>query len=136
MATLRITRGDSERLKAVITPYTAAAGLRFMAKRRLGDADSAAIINKSIGNGIFITVEGGAGVSAEAQIIINPADTQTLPNKRTPVVELFYDLVDGDQHTLDTGKIIVEPEVLLSLADVTLALSGVEATTSVGSVSV
>lgn len=112
MATLTITRGDSERLKAVITPYTAAASLRFMAKRKLKDADEDAVIDKSLGAGITITVAGDEDTPAEAQIVINPADTATLPNKREPPVILLYDLVDGANHTLDTGEIIVEPEVL------------------------
>ncbi len=112
MATLTITRGDSERLNAVITPYTAASSLRFMAKRKLKDADADAIIDKSLGSGITVTIVGDENTPAEAQITINPSDTQVLPNKREPPVVLLYDLVDGANHTLDTGEIIVEPEVL------------------------
>lgn len=112
MATLTITRGDSERLEAVITPFTAAASLRFMAKRKLRDADADAIIDKTLGAGIVITVVGDLDTPAEAQITIDPEDTQVLPNKLDPQVKLFYDLVDGDNHTLDTGEIIVQPEVL------------------------
>lgn len=112
MATLTITRGDSERLKAVITPFTAAASLRFMAKKKLRDADADAIIDKTIGAGITVTVPGDVDTPAEAQIAIDPEDTQVLPNKSSPPVTLLYDLVDGDEHTLDTGELVVQPEVL------------------------
>jgi hypothetical protein len=112
MATLTITRGDRERLSAVITPFSAAAGLRFMAKKKLRDADEDAVIDKTIGEGIVVTVAGDEDTPAEAQITIDPEDTQLLPNKSTPAVKLLYDLVDGDDHTLDTGEIIVLPEVL------------------------
>jgi hypothetical protein len=83
-----------------------------MAKRKLRDADADAIIDKTIGAGIVVTSAGDVDTPAEAQIVIDPEDTQPLPNKRTPPVSLFYDLVDGDNHTLDTGELIVTPEVL------------------------
>lgn len=112
MADLTITRGDRERLQAVITPFSAAASLRFMAKKKLRDADVDAVIDKSIGSGIVVTAAGDADTPAEAQITIDPEDTQGLPNKSIPPVVLLYDLVDGDNHTLDTGAITVQPEVL------------------------
>lgn len=110
MAKLTITRGDSERLKAVITPYTAAVGLKFMAKKKLKDLDAAAIISKTLASGIAVTVVGNSTTPAEAMITINPAETQALPNKTQT---LFYDLVDGANHTLDTGELIIKPEVLI-----------------------
>lgn len=111
MAELTIKRGDAERLKAVEQTYlTFATGLRFMAKRRLRDADADAIIDKTIGAGITITVAGGPTVFAEAQIAIDPLDTEPLPNRE---VTLFYELEDGNDHTLDEGTLIVMPKVIL-----------------------
>lgn len=110
MATLEIVRGDSERLKALITPFSAAASLRFMAKTLLSDADAAAIIDKTIGDGITIVDAGDVNTAAEAQIVIDPLDTQVLPNKR---ISLYYELEDGDDHRLDFGTLVVKPKVIL-----------------------
>jgi hypothetical protein len=108
---LEIMRGDDERLLAVITPFTAAASLHFMAKKRLGDADAAAIITKSLGSGITVTVPGDVNTPAQAQIAINKADSQVLPNKDQT---LYYNLTDGANHTLAKGKLTVKPEVRLA----------------------
>lgn len=110
MATLEIVRGDSERLKALVTPFSAASSLRFMAKKKLGDADSAAIIDKTIGEGITIVDAGDLDTPAEAQIEIDPADTQVLRNKE---VTLIYELEDGDDHRLDFGELVVKPKIIL-----------------------
>jgi hypothetical protein len=111
---LEIQRGDDERLKAVITPASAATALYFMAKKKFSQADADAVISKSLGAGISITVAGDSNTPAEAQIVINKADTQVLPNKETPPVVLFYNLTDGDNHTLAKGKLTVKPEVRLA----------------------
>lgn len=113
MATLEIVRGDSERLKALITPSSAAASLRFMAKKRLSDADAAAIIDKTIGDGITIVDAGDNDTPAEAQIVIEPTDTQALPNTDKRVISLYYELEDGDDHRLDFGTLVVKPKVIL-----------------------
>ena|SRR5687767_1037221 len=110
MATLEIVRGDNERLKALVTPFSAAASLRFMAKKRLSDADDAAIIDKTIGDGITIVDAGDVDTPAEAQIVIGPTDTQALSNKQ---VSLIYELEDGDDHRLDFGTLVVKPKVIL-----------------------
>lgn len=110
MATLEIVRGDSERLKALVTPFSAAASLRFMAKKWLSDADDAAIIDKTIGAGITIVDAGDLDTPAEAQIIISPLDTQVLSNKR---ISLYYELEDGDDHRLDFGTLVIKPKVIL-----------------------
>lgn len=111
---LEIQRGDDERLLAVITPFTAASALYFMAKRRLADADEDADISKSLGSGIVVTVAGDVNTPAQAQIEISKADTQALPNKLTPPVVLHYNLTDGANHTLAKGKLTVMPEVRLA----------------------
>lgn len=111
---LEIQRGDDERLKAVITPASAAAQLYFMAKKKLSQADDDAIISKSLGTGISITVAGDESTPAEAQIAISKADTQVLPNREDPPVVLFYNLTDGENHTLAKGKLTVKPEVRLA----------------------
>jgi hypothetical protein len=108
---LEIQRGDNERLLAVITPFTAAAELHFTAKKKLNDTDDNAIISKALGAGIAVTVAGDANTPAQAQIEINKADTQALPNKLSPPVVLFYDLTDGADHTLARGKLTIIPEV-------------------------
>lgn len=108
---LEIMRGDDERLKAVIDPYTAAAALYFMAKKSFSAADNKALISKQLGSGITITVPGGVGVPAEAQIAIDKADTQALGNKEQ---DLYYNLTDGANHTLAKGKLKVLPEVRLA----------------------
>lgn len=113
MATLEIVRGDSERLKALVTPFSAAVSLRFMAKKRLSDADSAAIIDKTIGVGITIVDAGDADNPAEAQILIDPTDTQSLPNTDKREVSLYYELEDGADHRLDFGTLVVKPKVIL-----------------------
>lgn len=105
-----IVRGDNERLKALVTPFSAAASLRFMAKNFLSDADADAIIDKTIGDGITIVDAGDLDTPAEAQIVISPLDTQVLPNKRT---SLYYELEDGDDHRLDYGTLVVKPKVIL-----------------------
>lgn len=111
---LEIQRGDDERLLAVIDPFTAAAELHFVAKKRLADPDDAAIIAKSLGDGIAVTVAGDVNTPAQAQIAIDMEDTQVLPNRLTPPVVLFYDLTDGANHTLAKGKLTVKPEVRLA----------------------
>jgi len=111
---LEIDRGDDERLLAVITPFTAATELHFTAKKRLNDADASAVITKALGSGISVTVAGDVNTPAQAQIAINKADTQALPNKLSPPVVLFYDLTDGANHTLAKGKLTIKPEVRLA----------------------
>lgn len=114
---LEIQRGDDERLLAVIDPFTAASELYFVAKKKLSDADDAAVIFKETGDGITVTVAGDVNTPAQVQIEINMADTQVLPNKPTPPnqpVVLFYDLTDGDKHTLAKGRLTVMPEVRLA----------------------
>ena len=108
---LEIERGDNERLKAVITPASAAAELFFTAKKKLSQSDEDAVIAKSLEDGITVTVPGDEDTPAEAQIAIDKADTQVLPNRENPPVVLFYDLTDGDNHTLAKGKLTVKPEV-------------------------
>lgn len=111
---LEIQRGDDERLLAVITPFTAAAELHFVVKKRLSDADDDALITKALGSGISVTVAGDVNTPAQAQIEIDKADTQILPNKLTPPVVVFYNLTDGANHTLAKGKLTVTPEVRLA----------------------
>lgn len=119
MATLEIVRGDSERLKALITPASAAASLRFMAKKRLSDADADAIIDKTIGNGITVVDPGDVNTPAEVQILISPLDTQALRNNGDKVeVGLYYELEDGADHRLDFGTIVVKPKVILDELEV------------------
>lgn len=113
MATLEIVRGDNERLKALVTPFSAAASLRFMAKKRLSDADDAAIIDKTIGAGITIVDAGDVDTPAEAQIVIEPLDTLLLRNSDKITVSLYYELEDGDDHRLDFGTLVVKPKVIL-----------------------
>jgi len=108
---LEIQRGDNERLRAVITPASAASELFFTVKKKLSDPDERAVIAKSLDDGITITVPGDGDTPAEAQIAINKADTQVLPNRETPPVIVHYDLTDGDDHTLAKGKLTVKPEV-------------------------
>jgi hypothetical protein len=48
---------------------------------------------------------------AQAQIAINKADSQVLPNKDQT---LYYNLTDGANHTLAKGKLTVKPEVRLA----------------------
>lgn len=110
---LVIVRGDSERLKALITPFTAAVSLRFMAKKRLSDSDGAALIDKSVGSGITIVDAGDADTPAEAQILIDPADTLALRNTDKKEVSLYYELEDGNDHRLDFGTLVVKPKVIL-----------------------
>lgn len=118
MATLEIVRGDNERLKALITPASAAASLRFMAKKRLSDADSAAIIDKTVGNGITIVEAGDLDTPAEAQIVIDPSDTLVLPNRDRIEMALYYELEDGADHRLDFGTLVIKPKVILDELEV------------------
>lgn len=108
---LEIQRGDDERLLAVIDPAAAAAELHFVAKKKFSDPDESAIISKRLGAGITVTDPGDEDSPAQAQIAIDKADTQVLPNKLTPPVTLRYDLTDGQNHTLAKGKLTVLPEV-------------------------
>lgn len=118
MATLEIVRGDSERLKALITPFSAAASLRFMAKKKLSDPDDNAIIDKTIGDGITIVNAGNVNTPAEAQIVIEPLDTQSLRNTDIREVSLYYELEDGNDHRLDFGTLVVKPKVILDELEV------------------
>jgi hypothetical protein len=106
---LTIRRGDHERIRAEITPYTAASAIKFTAKRNLSDADAAAIISKSVGSGIEITSVGDVNTPAVAIITVLPANTQALSNNYDWT--LYYDLVDGSNHTLDSGELIIQREV-------------------------
>jgi hypothetical protein len=117
MSDLVITRGDSPVLDVAalepdgVTPQTLlGATVRFTAKRDLNEPYALATIRKDTGaiGGVTIT-NAPMGL---AEVALEPADTEDLPNVRC---ELFYDVQATDSGgavmTLARGLLIVLPDV-------------------------
>lgn len=117
MSDVTIRRGDSRVL--AITDAVDAAGaayawtddqIRFTVKRSLADSDAEAVFQKTRESGAIVP-----GAAGEATIRIDPADTAGLPDQ---AIVLEWDLqvttAAGDVHTLDSGRITVDPEVTRS----------------------
>lgn len=84
---------------------------RFTAKRDVSDDDSAAIISKTLGSGITVTINGGIGVDGVLTVTISQADTASLPTGYA--VALVYDVwlydSSGDGYPVATGTLTVTP---------------------------
>lgn len=108
-----MTRGNNVSLSGTATlsgdPYNlGGCSLYFTAKYRFTDDDSAAVFQKSIGNGISITVP-TAGLFTVA---IVPADTLAVAKARTILV-WDLELVDGSGqvYTINSGNLVINPDV-------------------------
>ena len=112
MADFTMKRGDTLPINHTVTDGGAAVNLtgkslRFMAKRSVADADSAAVITKTIGSGITVTNPTGG----LAQTLISPADTTGLP-AIAQLLQWDLQMVDGSNvYTLESGTLLVSPDV-------------------------
>lgn len=111
MGDLNVKRGDSKIWNIVATrkgeiyPITGAE-IYLAAKYNLGDTDFA--IFKYVGSGITIT----DGPNGEAQIVLDPADTQSMPDS---IQKLKYDLkiitALSESFTVASGYIVIDPNI-------------------------
>jgi cyanophycinase-like exopeptidase len=102
-------RGDTIPLSIAVTREGTAvdltgAALRFVAKRRLKDADVDALITKTIGAGITVT-DAAAGA---AVIMIDPADTDGFLKGMTLQCEVQMVESDGTITTVAQGTLEVK----------------------------
>lgn len=113
---LSLVRGDSDTLSITVgnlgaNGLSAFTDARFTAKRDLGDADTSAIITKSLSAGITIITAGNATTNGVLSVAIAPADTAALPAGYA--VALAYDVrlydVAGDAYTVAQGILTVTP---------------------------
>ncbi len=110
---LELIRGDTASYAGVATLNGGAynltgASLRFTAKRSTTDADSAAVLSKTIGAGIVVT-DAAAG---KYRIDFAPGDTSGMIE---PIAPLVFDVqlrtAAAEVYTLLTGYIWVVPDV-------------------------
>lgn len=84
----------------------------FTAKRRVGDTDLQAVLQKSTALGGVTITNAGGGVGF---VTISPADTAGLAAERQP---LFADLQGkdggGNIFTLQKGKLVIRPDATVS----------------------
>lgn len=85
--------------------------VRFTAKRDVSDADSAAIISKTLASGIAITTAGDATTNGVLTVTLAPTDTTALPAGYA--VALAYDVsvydVSGHAYSVAGGVLTVTP---------------------------
>jgi hypothetical protein len=111
MSDLSITRGDVGYFDITVAMPDGAdltgCTLAFMAKRRYGDADSAAVISKGTGSGITIT----DATARTARLKLDPEDTSALDAPATLVWDLVLTDANQEPHTVDSGRLIALPDV-------------------------
>ena len=109
----KLERGDTRHMPFAVTlnaaPYNLTGlYLWFTAKRKLSDADGAAVFQKTVGAGI--TLDGGTGGTGD--ILILPTNSSGLPDKMTT---LYYDLqmktATGEIYTPSQGELLFEADV-------------------------
>ena len=85
--------------------------IRFSAKRDDSDADSAAVISKSLSSGITITTVGNVTTDGVLSVALAPADTTALPAGYA--VALTYDVAvydaSGDAYSTHSGTLTITP---------------------------
>jgi len=115
MTDFSMKRGDTFLIDHTITSGGAAfdltgKSLRFVAKRSVADADSAAVIVHTIGAGIVVTnATGGL-----ARTTISPADTTGLP-ALAQALAWELQLTDGSNvYSVDAGTLLVSPDVAVT----------------------
>lgn len=118
ITTLEMSRGDSRKWTFAVTysdtgaVYSlAGASMWFTAKKRITDADVAAVFQKTIGSGITLTdAANGLGY-----IELSPADTSALSSgKQNLEFDLQLKSSAGKIYTVAFGKLTVYPDVTLS----------------------
>ena len=110
---LEMIRGDSKSfLFALDMDLTGAVGIWMTAKSALADADPG-VFQKTIADGVTV-IDDAAGT---VQVDIEPADTSDLDASRQ---RLFYDIqvedVNGKVHTPRSGRLVVKPDVTVSVS--------------------
>jgi len=113
---LTVIRGDTGVLTVTVgslgsSGLNAYSDIRFSAKRDMGDADTAAIISKTLASGITITTVGNATTSGVLSVALAPADTAALPTGYTSTLQYDVRLYDaaGDAYTVAQGVLTVAP---------------------------
>lgn len=113
---LKMTRGDTaswqgqvkdpdnQYLPKDITGCT----LTWTVKRDVEDADSQAVFQKTVGNGIILPVGNHAGIFTLGPLA--PADTQGLPNEKVGLVFDVQMVLGGNTSTVAKGVLYVDPE--------------------------
>jgi hypothetical protein len=113
---LSLAHGDTATLAITVgslgsTGLAAYTDARFTAKRDVGDADSLAIISKSLGAGVTVTTAGDATTSGVLSVAIAPGDTTMLPSGYASVLTYDVRLYDTlhDAYTVAQGLLTVTP---------------------------
>lgn len=84
------------------------ATLKFLAKRRAGDADAGAVITKTDGDGIVVPLP----TNGVAQVQILEADTAALANEETVLVWELQVTSSANPFTVAGGLLTIEPAVV------------------------
>lgn len=117
---LKMTRGDTPSWQGqVVDPDNSdlpkditGCTLTFTAKRDVDDADSAAVIQKTVGNGITLPPGNHAGIFTLGPLL--PADTQSLPNENIGLVFDIEMVLGGNVSTVAKGVLYVDAEATQS----------------------
>lgn len=113
---LSMTRGDTVALTVTVGSLGASGlnaynDIRFTAKKDVSDADTSAVISKTLTSGITITTVGSASVDGVLSVALAPSDTTGLPAGYTS--HLSYDVrlydASGDAYTVADGTLTVTP---------------------------
>jgi hypothetical protein len=110
---LEMFRGDDESFDIVVTKDGApvdltGAALTFTAKRRLSDADAAAVVQKDSTAGGIAIVDAAQGL---ARIDIAAGDTATLTSDERLAWDLQVLGADGKKRTLADGRLLIHADV-------------------------
>jgi hypothetical protein len=119
---LTMPRGDSRTIELTqplegdgLTPtdFTTYQNVWFTVKKMVTDADGAAVMQKTLGNGIAVV----SSDHTRLRITINPADTANLTITGQSLV-LLYDVQTKDSggniNTPASGSIILTPDITLT----------------------
>lgn len=112
---LKMVRGDTPSWQGQVTDpdnnhapkNITGCALTFTAKRDIEDADSSAIIRKTIGNGIVLPV-GTAGLFTLGPFLV--ADTQALEDELVGLVFDIQMVLGGNVSTVAKGTLTVSPD--------------------------
>lgn len=116
---LSLTRGDTALLALTVSGLSAlglsGAQLWFTVKRNLSDADSAAVMQKTVGAGISTTGTGNNDTAGTALITVQPSDTASLVDaEQLLLFDVQLQDANGVKTTLCSGYVTILPDVTLA----------------------